>query len=304
MHTRPLPAALTVLTLALAEAARAADEPAPSPAATRLIASTFTVARYYPAGADQQIALKLKQRIGDSEDLLFRTRFWSVEAMGAWNPANWSARVSAEVEPIAVFQLRAAYDVRGFFGVLGAVLSSTSPDQDITDAAITASTARDEDYPGVVQSLSVEPTLQVAFGPIGIRNTFTWSYGTWNARAGDLFVYDPGPDLLVPASGVTLTNSATVVYLGERFMAGALYQWLNPLGVPGNQAHRVGVIGSFTFFDRGPVDPGWFNKPTVLAIALFHPQHRGRAGWFPTLIAAFSTETDLLGPSLPRAAAP
>lgn len=294
------PAARPALLLLLAATASAAGESSPD---TRLIASTFTVVRYYPIGLDQQLTLKLRQKIGDSEDILFRSRYWSLEAMGAWNPANWSARVAAEVEPIAVFQLRAAYNTRGYFGGFGAILSSPSPTQDITDPAIATATANDEDYAGMVNSFSVEPTLQIAFGPIGIRNVFSWSWGAWTARTGDLFVYDPGPDLLVPANGATLSNNATVVFLGDRFFAGALYQWINPLGVPA-AVHRVGLIGSYTFYDRGAANPGWFNKPTVLALALFHLQHPGRAGFFPTLIVAFSTESDLLGPSLAQAATP
>ncbi len=290
----PLWSAAALLAAAPALAADAPPEPR-----NRLVASTFTVGRYYPIGLDQQLTLTFRQRIGDSEDILYKTRFWSVGAMGAWNPANWSARVEAMVEPIAVFQLRAAYDARGYFGNFGALLSSADPLQCITDDCVTASTNADEDYPGVVQGLTVEPALQVAIGPLAVRNTFAVEYSSWSVRAGDTVVYDPGPDLLRPATGWTLTESLTAGYLGERFFAGALYQWINPLGVPGNQVHRAGLIGTFTFFDRGSAH-GWFNKPTLLALALFNLAHRGRAGFIPTVVVAFTTESDLL-PAVPAA---
>src|SRR5262245_33117304 len=96
---------LPALGAALLLAALPAFAEGPTEPRNRLYVGTWTVGRYYPAGFDQQLELTFKQRIGDSEDLLFKTRSWQVGAMGAWNPANWSARVQAMVEPIAVFQL-------------------------------------------------------------------------------------------------------------------------------------------------------------------------------------------------------
>jgi len=292
MLTRPSVPRLAALLLLAAASARA-DGGFQEPR-HRLIATTFTVGRVYPIGLDQQVTLTLKQRIGDSEDLLFKTRFWSIGAMGGWNPANWTARVEALVEPIAVFQLRLSYDARGYFGNYGALLTSSDPLQCITDACIEAATNADQDYPGVVQGLTVEPILQAAIGPVAVRNTFDFEYNWWGARAGDLYVYDPGPDFLRAVQGWTLTDNATLGYLDPHLFAGALYQWINPVGVPGgNAVHRVGAIATYTFFDRG-AEHGWFNKPTVVALALWSLQHRGRAGPIPTVVVAFTTETDFL----------
>ena len=296
----PLLGAAVLLAAAPAFSAEPSGPPGPPEPRNRLVAGTFTVVRYNPIGLDQQLSLTFRQRIGDSDDILYKTRFWSVGAMGAWNPANWSARVEAMFEPIAVFQLRAAYDTRGYAGSFGALLSSADPMQCITDACIGASTAADQDYAGMVQGLTLEPALQIAIGPLAVRNTFAVEYSAWSVvPATDTVVYDPGPDFLRPASGWTLTENATVGYLGDRFFAGALYQWINPLGLPGNAVQRVGLLGTFTFFDRGSAH-GWFNKPTIIALALFNLAHRGRAGPVPTAIVAFTTESDLL-PATPAA---
>jgi hypothetical protein len=75
-------------------------------------------------------------------------------------------------------------------------------------------------------------------GPVAVRNTFSASYGRMAVRRGDILFYDPGQDVLLPADGFWLSNTAT--------------------------------------------------------LALFHLQHRGRQGAFPTLVIGFSTETDLL----------
>ncbi len=258
----------------------------------RLIASTWTVGRYNPIGLDQQVTMTFKQRIGDSNDILFKTRSWQVSAMGGWNPANWTARVEAMVEPIAVFQLRAAYDVRGFFGNYGNLLSSNNPNQDISDVEVARATNANEDYPGIVQGLTVEPALQAAVGPIVIRNTFGIEYASWSVRAGDTVVYDQGPDILRPASGWTLTETGTVGYLNGSLFAGAQYIWINPVGL--RQEHKLAAIVAWTFYDRGALH-GWFNKPTLVGVAFFNLVHAGRPACPPTMVLGLSTESDFLG---------
>jgi hypothetical protein len=280
--------------IASATPALAADGDRPMEPRDRLMVTTFTVGRYNPIGLEQEAMAIFKRRIGDSDELLFRTRFWSIGAGGAFNPANWTAKVEAEVEPIAVFQLKAAYEAFGYFGNFGSIVSSADPNMDITDAGLAAAADRGENRPTIGQTLSLHPTLQAAVGPIAVRNTFSVTYGNWSVPNGHTVYYDPGPDLLLPADGVTLSNSAAAVYQGGPLVAGALYQWFNPLDVPNNMVHRVGALATWAFVDRGP-GPGYFNKMSVVFLSLFNVQHRGRAGLFPTLILGISTESDLLG---------
>src|SRR5215212_9019113 len=108
MPTRSLRSFLPLLGAAMLLAVAPALAAAPPEPRNRLVLSHWTLARYYPIGLDQQAIVAFRQRIGDSDDILYRTRFWQLSVMGAWNPANWSARVEAVVEPIAVFQLRVA----------------------------------------------------------------------------------------------------------------------------------------------------------------------------------------------------
>jgi hypothetical protein len=286
------------LVVVAALAVIASAPPALASDGERLMVTTLTVARYYPIGLDKQGMAIFKQRIGDSDELLFRTRFWSIGAGGAFNPANWTAKLEAEVEPIAVFQLKAAYEARGYFGNFGNIVSSAHPNMDITDAGLAAAADRGESRPTIGQTVSLQPTLQAAVGPIAVRSTFSASYGSWSVPTGNTVYYDPGPDLLLPANGITLSNSAAVVYRGGPFVAGSLYQWFNPLDVPNNMVHRVGALATWAFVDRGP-GQGYFNKMSFFFLSLFNLQHRGRAGLFPTLILGLTTESDLLGSTGP-----
>src|SRR6185295_2927373 len=97
MNLPSLRPALRALGAALLLAALPALAEGPTEPHDRLIAGTWTVGRVSPIGFDQQVSLTFKERIGDSEDLLFKTRSWQVGVMGAYNPANWSARVEAMV---------------------------------------------------------------------------------------------------------------------------------------------------------------------------------------------------------------
>src|SRR5262245_12106737 len=190
---RPFLRLLSTAVLLSAAPALAADPPEPR---ERYTLGTFLVGRYNPIGFDLQGTLGYRQRIGDSDDLLFKTRFWSLSMMGGWNPANWSARVEAMVEPIAVFQLRAAYDTRGYFGIFGAQLSGSNSRFDITNEALDKSIGS---YPAVVHAFTLEPTLQAAIGPVAIRDSFAVEYANWDIPFGHSYVYDPGADLIRPS---------------------------------------------------------------------------------------------------------
>jgi len=290
----PLPSlrpALRVLGAALLLAALPALADGPTEPHDRLIAGTWTVGRVSPIGFDQQVSLAFKERIGDSEDLLFKTRSWQVGVMGAYNPANWSARVEAMVEPVAVFQLRVAYDVRGFFGIFGALLSGNDGNRDISTRQIDIDN-QTMDHPGFVQGITVEPALQAALGPFVFRNTFGFELAAWKLHDGDAFVYDPGPDLVRAAQGWMLTETATLGYLSPHLSAAVQYIWVNPVDVPGNRQHRVAALAAWTFYDRG-VQHGLFNKPTLVAVAFYNIVKAHDRDF--TLVAGFSTESDLLG---------
>ncbi|HYV44332.1 MAG TPA: hypothetical protein VFA20_05690 [Myxococcaceae bacterium] len=291
MNLPSLRPALRALGAALLLAALPALAEGPTEPHDRLIAGTWTVGRVSPIGFDQQVSLTFKERIGDSEDLLFKTRSWQVGVMGAYNPANWSARVEAMVEPVAFFQLRAAYDVRGFFGIFGALLSTNDGNWNICTACVDAANMT-SDFPGFVQGVTVEPALQAALGPFVFRNTFGFEFTVWNLHNGDRFVYDPGPDLLRAAQGWTLTETATLGYLGSHLFAGVQYIWVNPVDLPSQRQHRVAALAAWTFYDRG-VQHGLFNKPTLVAVAFWNIVKDHDRDF--TIVAGFASESDLLG---------
>lgn len=256
-----------------------------------LLLTTFFVGRYYPIGLDAQVSLVYQRHLGDSQELLWKTRFVGVSATATYNPAEWSLQAAAQWEPIAVFQLKVAGEYRGFPGGFGEILSFNTPNPSYDDASVDAASRAGLNYATHRTTLRVEPKLRAAFGPIGLENTFSAIYGNTAVRAGDTSYYDPGMDVLRPANGMTLVNQLAAVYLGERWAAGALHEWTIPMGLDGHQVQRIGLLGSYTFYEN---KQAWVNKPSVFLLALFNVVHPGRAGPMPTLVVGLTTETDLL----------
>jgi hypothetical protein len=261
----------------------------------QVLFTTLLLGRYNPIGLDAQGSLAFQHPIGESDDLLLKTRFWSIQATGTYNPAEWSGSVAAEIEPIAVFQLRGLVEYRGYAGGFGELLSYDDVLAPIDDSSLQAAADLGLHYATWRTTLRLEPKLRAAVGPIGIQNVFGINYGYVAVRdpTHDVY-YDPAQDLLMPANGLTFSNQFSVVYLGGPVTAGGLYDFIAPRGLgAANHVHRLGAFASYTFFDNPRV---WINKPTLFAVANFNLVHRGRAGPIPTVIAGISTETDLFYP--------
>lgn len=278
-----------VLAALIASTAVAQPVAAPPPDA-RVVLNTFTVIRANPIGLDLQGTLGYRKRIGDSEELLWKSRHYSLNAMATINPANATLQAFAVVEPIAVFQLKVGAEYRQFFGILGNLLSSADPDMAVNAPDLKLLEAGQ--YASYGYNFYAEPVLQAKVGPVAIRNAFNVGYRGVGLRAGDTTYYDPALDLRLPGSGVLIQNTAMALYIAERWVAGLRYDLHNPLNYANNDVHRAGFLAAYTFWDNGP---SMWNKGTVLAMAhwpLKHPAGASR-GAVPTFVVGFSTESDL-----------
>lgn len=284
-----MPTTSQVLLLAAALFAAAPAKAQDAPERNRYLVSTFFVTRFLPFGLDAQASLTFNHHIGNSEDILFKTRFLSLTGTATYNPAEWSVQAALEYEPIAVFQLRAWYEYRGYFGQYGEILSWNHTVPDISDAAITAEEPNAQ--AAGRSTFRLEPKLRIAYGPIGVQDVVGLSYGTIGVRSGDISYFDPGAVMTMPVNGFTVSNQLSVVYLAGPLTAGALWEYFAPQGIgPDNQVHRVGVVAAYTFFDA---PRAYVNKPTLIALATYNVVQRTRAGLWPTLVFGVSTETDL-----------
>lgn len=263
------------------------------PPAERVVFDTTVMGRANPIGVNAQGRLTYKQRIGHDPDLLWRTRFWSVSGSAGINPANWTATLAAEVEPIAILQLRLQYEARGFFGTFNNVLSGASAALRITDKDIEQAGARGDTAPAAVHALTVQPTLQAALGPVAVQEIVAVTYNGWSVPEDRIGVYDPALDMLVPAQGLLLSHTALLAWRGSGALVAAVHMYTAPLMLEDNDVHRVGLFTQWNFHERAQKQ-GWLHTASVSVASLFNVQHRGRGPLVPTVMVFFTTESDVL----------
>ncbi|MGZ3457281.1 MAG: hypothetical protein ACXU86_02130 [Archangium sp.] len=264
--------------------------PAPPPTdipARRLNIDHFVGGGVNPTVAEYSVRVTSRQRLGHSEELLWRDTFLSLGGQVRLNPAYATVGPLLQWQPIAVFNLQALVDAYGFFGTAGMLQSFRSPLDDYSDAVRNARSAAQDTYATTGWHAMLKPTLQAQVGPIALQNAVTVDYFSMRLRNGDTLWYDAGPDTLLPGRGWMLTEEANLVYLADKLALGATFRYLLPFyGAgdfqPGDDARavdnnnmRLGALAAYTFRDGGYSS---FNHPTAFVTAAWYLHHRYRSG--------------------------
>ena len=274
--------------------------------ARRLNVDHFVGAGYNPSVAEYRSRINYKQRLGQSEELLWRDTFLSVGSHVRLNPSYTAVGPMVEWQPIAVFNLKALVDAYGFFGSVGMLQSFRSPLDEHSDAVRSTREKAGENYATLGWHAMIQPTLQAKVGPVAVQNVFSLDYFSMRLRGEDTLWYDAGPDTLLPGRGFMLTEAVNVVYMAGPLTVGGTFRYLLPLYGqehfrPGedvravnNSNTRLGVIAAYTFFDGGYSS---FNHPSVFITANWHLNHRYRAGVessqaIPFVALGFSAQQD------------
>jgi len=294
--------------------------PAPPPK-TRLVLNNLLAFRYNPLGFEDQLRAGLQRRLYESSSALFRDNFLFGGIYPKLNPAFAKFGPSIEIQPLSIFNLRLGFELVGFYSTFGLLQSFASPVEEYADSRLLErrKATPAQNYATYGAHATIEPTLQLKFGPIVVRDKLSVEYWKMSVRDGDRVFYDVTLDTLVSRDGWAIQNDVDALYVhdfegwkgtfqGARFAAGARYTAVKPLYASGdlrpgdaralaaNDHHRVGPLLGFTFFDRGYAR---FNKPTAIVVANWYVHHRYRtgrdvSGAIPYLVVAFSFQSDLL----------
>ncbi|RKH58274.1 hypothetical protein [Corallococcus aberystwythensis] len=277
----------------------------PSPPERRVYFSTLNVVRYNPLGLESQNRLVYQKRLFDSPSLLLRDTYASAGASLKLSPAFFKLGPVVELQPAAIFNLRAGYEYVQFFGTFGSVQSYPDSFQPYDDDL--RSETNDAAYGTSGHHFFVEPMLQAKVKSLAVRTKLAIEY--WNMSLQDGgprgTFYDPTLDTLVPGKGWVLANDTDVLWLAGQWTLGARLSavWprysedanaVEPLPgrtLPTNQHVRVGPLVAYAF-DTKP--GGVMTKPTVLLIAGWYLKHENRANAMPYLLGGFSFSTELL----------
>ncbi|NNB89672.1 hypothetical protein HJC10_26180 [Corallococcus exiguus] len=272
---------------------------------SRVYFTTLNVVRYNPLGLESQNRLVYQKRLSDSPSLLLRDTYASAGASLRLSPAFFKLGPVVELQPLAIFNVRAGYEYVQFFGTFGSVQSYPDSFQPYDDDLRSAT--NDAAYGTSGHHFFVEPMLQAKVKSLALRSKLAIEY--WNMSLHDGGTrgtfYDPTLDTLVPGKGWVLANDTDVLWLAGQWTLGARLSavWprydedtnaVEPLPgrtLPTNSHVRVGPLVAYAF-DTKP--GGLMSKPTVLFMAGWYLKHENRMNAMPYLLGGFSFTTELL----------
>ena len=274
----------------------------------RLVYRNLLAARANPIGFVDELTLGYRYQLVARDTELFRDSFLLAGAHAFVTPAFVRVGPTIEVQPAAVLNLSATYDVVGYFGVFENLSSFRTPTaQAGPDDLLGEGSIADGDATwGHLVTLSA--LLQAKVRHVAVRNQVKFYWSSMKLRRGDTVYFDFANDILAPNNGWMLTNDsdllwvfdAPVVLAARHTLTHAFYgedTFLpgEPVSQPNGPTSRLGPGVIWTIFDY----PGArFNRPTFIVLAQWWLRHRWRTGdqihpALPYAVVAFQFEGDL-----------
>jgi hypothetical protein len=147
--------------------------------------------------------------VADGDGALVRGRYLELGGAVGVNPAYLQGSGHVEWVPIALLQLRAQYDLYGFFGANGALLRFPSASSRFGDADIKA--ARGSENTGLGHRLLISPVLRIRVGRALLRSQTDVAWFALSSSSG--WFYEWEYDTLVARHGLVISNRTAL--LGE-----------------------------------------------------------------------------------------
>ncbi len=190
------------------------------------------------------------------------------------NPAYGQLAVHAEWMPAAFVKIRVQYDLLGFFGTNGSLLSFPSEDEKFGDDEVDALSGQEES--GFGHRFMFQPVLQYRIGRLVLRNRTDLACYLLNGRGPYFFEWEY--DNLVEDGGVLLNNVTQLLlqaWHGEgaaRLLAGPFYQFTRAESTRQRTGMQVFYV---------PSDALWFaDRPRAFLRAGVNLEDRNREDEF------------------------
>lgn len=189
------------------------------------------------------------------------------------NPAYAQASIYGEWMPAIWAQLRLQYDLYGFFGENGALLSFPSADARFGDDQIDALEGQEES--GLGHRILFQPTLRAKLGRFYLRNQTDLAYYRFDANGP--YFFEREYDTLLKDGDFLLANRTHVLYelwkgrAEQILLAGPFYDVTHAADA-GITRQRIG-----TAFYWVPKDTLWIlSRPRIFAEIGYNMQDRNR----------------------------
>lgn len=297
-----------LLVVVVASSSNAAGDPAPPPP-LRLFVDNVLAGRINPLALADFLRVGIVARLYRETRPLLRDNYLLFAASPRVTASSLRFGPQIELQPLSILNLRLTGELVRFWGLFDSVQSFASPYANWSDSALSRNGKAGLSYPTDGVHLIFEPTAQVRFGPIALRDHLTLEYWSLHLRPGDVLFYEAGADTLVPNNGLVLSNDVDVAWLTRVHLAVALrYTLVVPLYQPGhyapgdvhdsalNRQQRLGPALAYTFLDRQFTR---FHSVTLFGVAAWYLEHRYRTGAdvsaaVPYLLGGVSFQSDLL----------
>lgn len=296
----------TIVCAMLAGAVAVADD---APPALRLVVDNVLVGRVNPLALADLLRIGLAGRLYRSERPLLLNNFLFFGFAPRVTASSLRLGPQLEVQPLSILSLRFSGELLHFWGNFDALQSFASPQANWSDSALSKNGDAGLNYPTDGVHLIFEPTVQLRWGPIAVRDHLTLEYWNLRLRSGDTVFYEGGADTLIPNNGLVVSNDVDVAWITRVHLAvGIRYTLTAPLysatdWAPGetangalNRQQRLGLALAYTFFDRHYTR---FHSMTLFGIAAWYVEHRFRTGAdvsqaTPYLLGGVSFQSDVI----------
>jgi len=235
--------------------------------------------RIEPLGVVIDSSLKRRNVYRRDGSLLFDGVYWEAGANLAITPALAEVGPHFEWMPMRIFILRAEYRLLTSFGLLGYTMSFPEASSPYGDDEVDAREGEEE--AGIGHRLMISPTLQLAVGPLIIRNVTEFIYHRFDGFDGP-YVRERLYDQLNASDGdAMVVNTSVLAFRGwdgpgdAMWIIGPFFEYVTTFNA-GTQRQRVGGVTVFI------PDDAWgnFHRPRVYLQAGSNLQDRNREGSF------------------------
>lgn len=205
------------------------------------------------------------------------------------NPAYSQAKLFVESVPLAILQLRAQFDVYGFYGTNGALASFPSADARFGNQQLANVAASERSGIGYRGQLS--PTLRAKLGRVILRNQTDISYYRLSNEPGYYLASED--DTLVKQSDWVLADRAAMLAVvaqgigDEILLLGPAYEWTHAVGT-GVTRQRAELLLFWV------PNENWqgFSRPRVISMAGINLEDRNRK-WQPFGLLGLGLDWDV-----------
>lgn len=233
--------------------------------------------RTQPTGLIFDQTLRNRSVYGREGSLLLEGAYWEYGFNAALSPALAEAGMHVEIQPIRLFILRLEYRALASFGLLGYTLSFEE-DGAYGDDQVEA--REGDEQTGLAHRFSVMPTIQLALGPIIVRNQTELHYHRYDGYEGP-YIRERLHDTLQATDGgdFLFWNSTTLAYEiwrgtgDERWILGPFFEVARGIEAD-TLRQRVGGVTAYIPTNRW----GNIRRPRVYAQAGVNLADRNREG--------------------------